>query len=327
MAKSKKPNLSTTPDSVVSEDEPDDLQDPVGAEGLKETLINWYDFIQKAPLSEIRKRFSEETTNLINRHKKTLSSYVTIALFDPERSISNFDTDRLFNALTRLNANRKKDVLLLLLSHGGAIEPAYQISKLCKQYSNKRFVVLVPRQAKSAATLIALGADEIHMSPLGQLGPIDPQLGGLPALGVVQALKLIAAFSEQYPGSAEMFARYLRMALTVEQIGYCERIGVSATQYAERLLSTKQQLKEKASQIANELVYEYKDHNFVIDPAEAQEHLGKDWVLTDTPELIFAEGFYRLFEEVDLDLKIHRRQKLFILGDPETDALIFNLET
>jgi hypothetical protein len=60
------------------------------------------------------------------------------------------------------------------------------------------------------------------MGPLGQLGPIDPQLGGLPALGVTQALQTIALLSQQYPGSAEMFARYLRMALTVEQIGYCD---------------------------------------------------------------------------------------------------------
>jgi Serine dehydrogenase proteinase len=46
------------------------------------------------------------------------------------------------------------------------------------------------------ATLIAIGADEIHMGPLGQLGPIDPQIGGLPALGVSRALKTIASVAE-----------------------------------------------------------------------------------------------------------------------------------
>jgi hypothetical protein len=89
------------------------------------------------------------------------------------------------------------------------------------------------------ATLIALGADEIHMSQLGQLGPIDPQLGGLPALGVAQALERIATLSQKFPGSAEMFAKYLQLALTVEQIGYCERIAQSAQQYAQRLLAAK----------------------------------------------------------------------------------------
>ena len=132
----------------------------------------------------------------------------------------------------------------------------------------------MPRQAKSAATLLAIGADEIHMGPLGQLGPIDPQIGGLPALGVSQALKTIASVAALYPKSAEMFARYLRLALTVEQIGYCDRISESAVQYAERLLSTKPSLVAKAAAIARELVHEYKDHGFVIDLAEAM----RTWV-------------------------------------------------
>jgi ClpP class serine protease len=40
----------------------------------------------------------------------------------------------------------------------------------------RRLVVVVPDQAKSAATLIALGADEILMGPASDLGPIDPQI-------------------------------------------------------------------------------------------------------------------------------------------------------
>ena len=96
--------------------------------------------------------------------------------------------------------------MLLLLSRGGSIEPAYQISKLCKSFASSRFIAVVPRHAKSAATLIALGADQIHMGPLGQLGPIDPQIDGLPALGVSQALKTLASVAQEFPGSAEMFS-------------------------------------------------------------------------------------------------------------------------
>jgi hypothetical protein len=115
------------------------------------------------------------------------------------------------------------------------------------------------------------------MGPLGQLGPIDPQLGGLPALGVSQALKTIASVAQSYPGSADMFARYLRMVLTVEQIGYCDRISESAVQYALLLLATKPRLAKKAESAAKELVHEYKDHAFVIDFEEAKMHLGSDW--------------------------------------------------
>ena len=217
---------------------------------------------------------------------------------------------------------RERDVLLVLLSRGGIIEPAYQISKLCRGYAKERFVVAVPRQAKSAATLIALGADEIHMGPLGQLGPIDPQLGGLPALGVTQALQTIASLSQQYPGSAEMFARYLRMALTVEQIGYCDRVSASAVQYAERLLSSKPALAPKASLIAKELVYEYKDHGFVIDLDEAQRHLGDGWIRTGTPELEFAEKIYRHFDWVNLFLGLQQSKRLLVMGNMVNPLII-----
>ena len=185
----------------------------------------------------------------------------------------------------------------------------------------------IPRHAKSAATLIALGADEIHMGPLGQLGPIDPQLGGLPALGVTQALQTIASLPQDCPGSAEMFARYLRIALTVEQIGYCDRVSASAVQYVERLLSTKPALAAKASQIARELVYEYKDHGFVIDLDEAQMHLGDGWIRSDTVELAFAEEVYRHFDLINLFLNVSQTKRLFMTGCvTEPSVIIFDRE-
>jgi len=192
--------------------------------------------------------------------------------------------------------------------------PAYQISKICRVFARNRFIVAVPRQAKSAATLIALGADEIHMGPLGQLGPIDPQLGGLPALGVSQALRTIASVAEQHPGSADMFARYLQRALTVEQIGYCDRISESAVQYAVRLLSTKPQLASKAASIAKELVHEYKDHGFVIDIEEARMHLGADWIKDGTAEVGAAERIYSLLETVNLFLDVGQSKRIFVMG-------------
>jgi ClpP class serine protease len=121
---------------------------------------------------------------------------------------------------------------LFLISNGGSIEAAYKITKLCKQYSESTYEVIIPRHAKSAATLIAIGADVIHIGPLGELGPIDPQVGGLPALGVKRALEIIAPIVAKNPKSSELFARYLGSKLSIEQIGYCDRVSESAVQYA-----------------------------------------------------------------------------------------------
>jgi len=254
------------------------------------------------------------------------AEYCCLALLEPNDNINQFDLDKVFSALSRENALRERNVLLLLLSRGGSIEPAYQISKICKSFAKQKFVVCVPRHAKSAATLIALGADEIHMGPLGHLGPIDPQVGGLPALGVSQALKTVAKLVQETPGSAEMFARYLQMAVSIEQIGFYDRISESAEQYAIRLLSTKAAVADNAKVIAHDLVHEYKDHGFVIDLEEAREHLGKEWVKSETREVEIAEQIYGAFENHNFLAEFVHKKRLLLLGSLThlPDVLVFN---
>lgn len=273
----------------------------------------WSTFLKTATDRDVTARYVAEAS-AITASVTLTGEYSCLALLEPVDSIDTVDLDGIFTALMENNGNRSKDVLLILLSRGGNIEPAYQISKLCKSFALNRFVVVVPRYAKSAATLIALGADQIHMGPLGQLGPIDPQLGGLPALGVAQALKTIASMAETYPGSAEMFARYLRMAVTVEQIGYCDRISESALQYAERLLSTKPKLVSSANGIARSLVYEYKDHGFVIDVAEARSLLSEDFIVSESREIKMAEILYNHFDSVNYNLSRYKK-RLVVAGD------------
>ena len=64
---------------------------------------------------------------------------------------------------------------LLLVSDGGDPTVAWSIVSLIRERVEK-FSVLVPQAAYSAATLIALGADEIVMHPHSNLGPVDPQI-------------------------------------------------------------------------------------------------------------------------------------------------------
>lgn len=290
------------------------------------TPIPWYRFLPNASTEEVKERFAKEVGEILNQYQ--LEEVCCLALLEPVDSIDTFDLDKIYGALMKHNADHAKNVVLFLLSSGGAGDPAYQISKICKFFAKSSFKVVVPRIAKSAATLIAIGADEIHMSLLGQLGPIDPQIGGLPALGVSSALRTIASVAEQYPGSAEMLSRYLRSALTVEQIGYCDRISESAVQYAERLLSTKPSLAPRALAIAKELVHEYKDHGFVIDLDEAQKHLGSDWIKTGTIELRAAEALYNLFESVNLWYGMVKSKRMLVTGSAASadSVLVFDVK-
>jgi hypothetical protein len=62
---------------------------------------------------------------------------------------------------------------LYLCSNGGDGTVPWRLVPVIRQFS-RHFAVLVPYHAYSAATILALGANEILMHPFGVLGPIDP---------------------------------------------------------------------------------------------------------------------------------------------------------
>jgi hypothetical protein len=64
---------------------------------------------------------------------------------------------------------------LYLYSRGGAVEVPWRIVNMLREYG-KKLGVLIPYRAHSAATLIALGCDEVVMGSKAELGPIDPAL-------------------------------------------------------------------------------------------------------------------------------------------------------
>ena len=70
---------------------------------------------------------------------------------------------------------QERELDLILHSPGGSAQAAEQML----EYLRTRFDyirAIIPLQAKSAATMIALGCDEILMGDHSELGPIDPQI-------------------------------------------------------------------------------------------------------------------------------------------------------
>lgn len=203
------------------------------------------------------------------------------------------------------------------------IEPAYQISKISCEFAKERLVVTIPRAAKSSATLISLGAHELHMGTLSELGPIDPQLrNGRPVLSLNDSLEQIATICEKHPKSAEMFSDYLTKSVYVPDIGYYVRIGQSAVQYAVRLISNKENLKLRATEIARKLVYSYKDHGFVIGPEETKEIIDNDFVKMGTPELKIAEDIHQKVDFINFVMGYVRDKCIRIIGDLQDGIVI-----
>jgi ClpP class serine protease len=81
-----------------------------------------------------------------------------------------------------------KPLEFILHTPGGLVLPAVQIARAIKAHPGPK-TVFVPHYAMSGGTLIALAADEIVLSEHAVLGPIDPQIGGLPAASVVRVAR------------------------------------------------------------------------------------------------------------------------------------------
>jgi hypothetical protein len=81
----------------------------------------------------------------------------------------------IFDHLLQIKERPIPRLDLFLVSNGGNSVIPWRLVSLFREFA-KQFCVLVPYRAYSAATLIALGADEIVMHPFGELGPIDPSV-------------------------------------------------------------------------------------------------------------------------------------------------------
>lgn len=275
--------------------------------GSPKARRTWMQAIREGDNDAAEKEIAAELESVIARHG--LIQYEVLFLFD-EDSIGTYHSDRLYSAGRTLQG---KDILLVVDSPGGRIEPAYLISKTLKRIASNKFSVAVPRRAKSAATLISLGADEIHMGMVSQLGPIDPQVSGLPALALGNALNHIAEIAGKCPGASEMLTKYLIDQAPIRILGYYERVSESAAQYGERLLTGKQLPNGKtASEVAKHLVQHYKDHSFVIDVDEARDLLGP-LIREQTPEYKLADEIYNFLDFVQFMVRINKK-KFWIVG-------------
>lgn len=239
--------------------------------------------------------------------------YNVIFLYDDNRSISSIHSDSIYRALN--NVSKTMDVLLIIHSRGGSVEPAYLISKSCKRLSKNKFVVAIPRRAKSAATLISLGADQIHMGLMSELGPIDPQFNKLPAVALSNALTKIAELSSRYPDSADMFSKFLTENLSLSVLGYFERVNASAAQYASRLLVGKKlPAGETPESLGDHFTNHYKDHSFVIDIDESEDLLGKSIVKKDSKEYNLANSIYQFMDIFELICSVFLEKEVSIVG-------------
>lgn len=174
---------------------------------------------------------------------------------------------------------RNAGLHLLLRTDGGngevAVRLARQIQSACRALT-----ILVPDEAKSAGTLLALGAHRILMGPTSDLGPIDPQMW-LANYGYVPAKSIAAAFreAERAAQSADSVAWFHAQALAnrsaIEAQLAREAVEHTSVQLRQALQSkpnrARQQVEQLESRLRSLLITEPQSHAATISAQELRD--------------------------------------------------------
>src|SRR6195256_6133461 len=102
-------------------------------------------------------------------------------------SISIEDSEAVLRAIRLTPPEQPIDVILH--TPGGLVLAAEQIAKALVQRKAK-VTAFVPHYAMSGGSLIALAAEEIVMDRNAVLGPVDPQIGDVPAASILRVVEL-----------------------------------------------------------------------------------------------------------------------------------------
>ncbi len=105
-------------------------------------------------------------------------------LKDAPISIESSDINRFMTVLHKLDHSKGLD--LILHTPGGDPNAAESLVNYLRSLYKTDIRAFVPQQAMSAGTMIACACKEIYMGKHSNLGPIDPQVNGIAAHGVIE---------------------------------------------------------------------------------------------------------------------------------------------
>lgn len=146
---------------------------------LKQRLI---ESARQRLIAKIERKRNSRVILLV--HRQETMSFLGFPVY---KFINIDDSEEILRAIQMTDKDMPID--LILHTPGGLVLASLQIARALKKHPGK-VTVFVPHYAMSGGTLISLAADEIVMSENAVLGPVDPQLGELPAASIVKLLEL-----------------------------------------------------------------------------------------------------------------------------------------
>ncbi len=115
----------------------------------------------------------DRTQSIIHRLEDITKEKILCYWTSSRGSVCNNDVVALYEIFKKLGTSVR--IGMFIKSGGGDVEAALRIVNLIREYANE-VAAYIPLDCASAATMISLGADEIHMGPLAHLTAVDSSL-------------------------------------------------------------------------------------------------------------------------------------------------------
>ena len=203
--------------------------------------------MRRRKIAEIEKKRNSRVIVMVYRQET-----MRFLGFPVMRYIDMNDSEEVLRAIHMTDPDVPIDIVLH--TPGGLVLAATQIARAIKSHRGT-VTVFVPHMAMSGGTLIALAADEIVMCEHSMLGPIDPQINGLPVASLISVTerKPIAEVDDQTLILADVGRKAMK------------QIAEAATELLVEHIS-----RERAAEIAHQLTCGAWTHDYPIMPREAQ---------------------------------------------------------
>jgi len=258
----------------------------------------------------------QELIKILQSKKKNTKAITYFSKYGhPAAMINPDDTKPIDDSLRSIGYTENLE--LIIHSSGGLPENARKIVKMCRAYC-KNFTIIVPDAGKSAATILALGADKIVMGNTSELGPIDPQFV-IPIStpqGIIQQIRpawtIVKGFEETIKDAVDKSEK-----IKVAYIPILNNIDISLVKEAKAAMENAKRIatsfliegmlknnQTKAEKTAKDLAFaeKYTLHAHLIDWKEARD-------LLDDQNVIYLEPNH---EEWKLYWEIYVRSAVFL---------------
>ena len=169
----------------------------------------------------------------------------------PGSDVNDEDKNAFMMAIHKLEKTKGLD--LILHTPGGGIAAAESIVDYLRRIFGKDVRAIVPHLAMSAGTMIACTCKSIVLAKHSNLGPIDPQISGLPAAAVKKELERALKEIKADPASLNVW-QYILNKYNPTFIGQCEQAVDWAQEFVrnnliDNMFSGEADAKVKASNI------------------------------------------------------------------------------